>query len=193
VPGSSSQGIFVSYRREDAAPYARLLQIQFRERLPDAQVFIDLDSIEKGLPFAEAIHSALDSCTVLVALIGHQWVTLTDEEGHRRLDNPDDFVQLEIETALERGVRVIPVLVDGAEPPRQQELPAGLQRLAGLNALELSYGRYDYDAGRLIDLIQRALAEPALSAWEVCGAPHLPPADSLAWGLLGTLSASDRD
>ena len=156
MPGSSS-GIFLSYRREDAAPYARSLQRDLRERIPDARVFIDLDSIEAGLDFAEVIREAVDLCAVLVALIGRQWVTLTDEEGHRRLDNPDDYVRFEIQTALERGVRVIPVLVDGAKPVRQQQLPSGLQKLARLNALELSVSRYQYDADRLLDLIQRVL------------------------------------
>ncbi len=157
MPGSSSR-IFLSYRREDAAPYARLLQIQLRERFPDARVFMDLDSIEAGLDFAEVIREAVDSCAVLVALIGRQWVTLTDEEGHRRLDNPDDYVRFEIQTALERGVRVIPVLVDGTKPVRQQQLPSGLQKLARLSALELSVSRYQYDADRLLDLIQSVLA-----------------------------------
>src|SRR4249920_1648815 len=73
-------GIFLSYRREDAAPYARLLKSELSERIPDARVFMDLDSIEPGLDFAEAIQEAVDSCTVLVALIGPQWVTLADEE-----------------------------------------------------------------------------------------------------------------
>ena len=135
MPGSSSRGIFLSYRREDAAPYARLLQFQLSERIPDARVFMDLDSIEAGLDFAEVIREAVDSCAVLVALIGRQWATLADEEGRRRLDDPDDFVRFEVQTALERGVRVIPVLVDGARPLRQQQLPAELQKLARLNAL----------------------------------------------------------
>jgi hypothetical protein len=158
VPGSSSQGVFLSYRREDAAPYALLLRSKLRERFPDAQVFMDLDSIELGVPFAKVIRDAVESSAVLVALIGRQWLTLADEEGHRRLDSPDDFVRFEVQTALERGVRVIPVLVDDAKALRQQELPSGLQELAGLNALDLSYSRYDYDAGRLLDLIQRVLA-----------------------------------
>ncbi len=158
MAGLSSRGIFLSYRREDAAPYARLLQFQLRERIPDARVFLDMDSIEPGLDFAEVIREALDSCAVLVALIGRQWATLADEEGRRRLDNPDDYVRFEVQTALERGVLVIPVLVDGARPLRQQQLPAELQKLARLNALELSYGRYEYEANRLIDLIQRVLA-----------------------------------
>jgi hypothetical protein len=74
--------------------------------------------------------------TVLVALIGRQWVTLADKKG-RRLDNPDDFVRFEVHTALERGVRVIPVLVDSAKPLRQEELSSELHKLARLNAVEL--------------------------------------------------------
>jgi hypothetical protein len=147
----------MSYRRADAAPYARLLQSQLRERFPDVPVFMDLDSIEAGLDFAEVIQENLGSCAVLVVLIGRQWATLTDERGRRRLDDPDDFVRFEVQAALERGVRVIPVLVDGAKPPRQDELPAGLDKLARLQALELSYGRYQYDAKRLLDQIQEVL------------------------------------
>jgi TIR domain len=170
----SSQGVFLSYRREDAAPYARSLQIQLRERFPEARVFMDLDSIEAGLDFAEVIRDALYSCAVLVALIGRRWARLADEEGHRRLDNPDDYVRFEIQTALKRGVRVIPVLVDGARPLRQQQLPPELYRLARLNALELSYGRYEYDADRLLDLIERVLAG------RNTGTPHQPPMDNSA-------------
>ena len=135
-----------------------MLQHELRERFPDARVFMDLDSIDPGRPFAEVIWEAVESCAVLVALIGRQWLTLTDEEGQRRLDNPGDYVRFEVHTALERGVPVIPVLADGARPPRQQELPSELHKLAGLNALELSYARYEYDAGRLFDFIQRVLA-----------------------------------
>jgi hypothetical protein len=158
VPDWSSQGIFLSYRREDAAPYARLLQRELRDRFSGARVFMDLDSIEAGVRFAEVIRDAVGSSAVLVALIGRHWLTLADEEGRRRLDNPDDFVRFEVQTALERGVRVIPVLVDDARPLRQQELPSGLEELAALSFFELSSARYDYDAGRLLDLIQRVLA-----------------------------------
>jgi hypothetical protein len=118
---------------------------------------MDLDSIEPGLDFVEVIERAVGSCAVLVVLIGRQWATVADEWGHRRLDDPDDFVRSEVKTALERGVRVIPVLVDGSRPLRRQELPDELGKLARLNALELSSGRYQYDAGRLFDVIERVL------------------------------------
>jgi predicted ATPase/class 3 adenylate cyclase len=147
-----------------------LLQHELRERFPDAQVFMDLDSIEAGLPFAEVIRDAVDSCAVLVALIGRQWVTLADEQGNRRLDDAGDFVRFEVQTALERGVRVIPVLVDGASPLRRQQLPSGLGELAGLNAHKLSYDRYQYDADRLLDLIGRVLAPVRERQEAGCGA-----------------------
>jgi TIR domain len=176
-------GVFISYRREDAAPYARLLQFQLRGRFPHAQVFIDVDSIEPGLDFAEVIRDAVGSCAVLLALVGRQWLTLTDESGNRRLDDPDDYVRLEVQTALDRGVRVIPVLVDGAQPLRQHQLPVTLQKLSRLNALELSYGRYQYDADRLLDIIQRVLAVtssgPAVTASVVTKAGHAASPDKL--------------
>jgi subtilisin family serine protease len=158
VPDSSSRGIFLSYRHVDSAPYAQLLKLTFRDRFPDVDVFMDRDSIDPGRDFAEVIQDALGSCVVLVALIGNQWATAEDEQGRRRLDDPDDFVRFEVAAALERGVRVIPVLVDGARPLRQQQLPSGLEKLARLNGLELSSDRYDYDAERLLGLIERELA-----------------------------------
>jgi hypothetical protein len=151
-------GAFISYRRDDTGPYARLLQLKLDRRFPSMPVFMDLDSIEAGVDFAEAIKSGVDSCIVLIALIGTKWLTITDEDGRRRLDDPDDYVRYEIRTALERGVRVIPALVDGVKAPRQHELPDDLHRLARLNALEISYTRFDYDATRLMDVIQRVLA-----------------------------------
>ena len=159
MPGVSRRGVFLSYRRDDAGPYARLLQLLLSQRVPDALVFMDLDSIEPGLDFAEVIEEALNSCAVLVALIGRQWATVTDEDGARRLDNPDDYVRFEVTTALERGVRVIPVLIDGARALRRQDLPEELHKLARLNAAKLSFDRYRDDADRLLDLIQRVLAE----------------------------------
>jgi hypothetical protein len=88
MPGISGQGVFLSYRREDTGPYARLLQRELIERFPDAQVFMDLDSIEGGVDFAEVIEEAVASCAVLVALIGRQWATLTDEEGRGSWTTP---------------------------------------------------------------------------------------------------------
>ena len=161
MSGFSPQGIFISYRREEAAAYARVLKVALKGRFPDAKVFMDVDSIEAGLDFREEIREAVGSCAVLVALVSPQWATLKGKRGPRRLDDPDDFVRFELSTALDRHVPVIPVLVDGARPLRRPELPSELQRLARLQALELSLDdRYQYDADRLFNVIQLALIVP---------------------------------
>jgi hypothetical protein len=165
-----SRGVFISYRREDAGPYARLLKEHVSNRFPDSPVFMDLDSIEAGLDFAKVIESALRSCVVLIALIGREWLTISDDDDRRRLDNPDDYVRFEIRNALQRCVRVVPVLVDGVKAPQRQQLPADLDKLARLNALEMSYSRFEYDEDRLMVVIQRVLAsrtlpEPVIRAW----------------------------
>jgi hypothetical protein len=109
-------------------------------------VFKDVDSLQPGDDFAEVITAAVTSCSALVAVIGRQWLTMTDEHGRRRLDDPDDFVRLEIEAALTRGVRVIPVLVDRASMPRSADMPRGLQPLSRRQAVELSPCRFDTSA-----------------------------------------------
>jgi hypothetical protein len=105
------------------------------------------------------IHNAVGSCDVLLALIGEHWMTITDEHGRRRLDNPDDFVRLEIEAALVRKVRVIPILVEGATMPRADELPSSLATLVRRQALELSPTRFSSDTSRLLKVLDRVLAE----------------------------------
>jgi hypothetical protein len=151
----SSGGVFISYRRQDTAPYARLLREELSRRVGPSQVFMDVDSIEVGVDFAEAIQRAVDSCQVLLALVGPRWLTITDAEGQRRLDDPGDTVRLEIEAALARNVRVIPVLVDNTLMPRHQQLPESLMPLARRNALELTYNRYEYDLGRLLKAVEK--------------------------------------
>jgi tRNA A-37 threonylcarbamoyl transferase component Bud32 len=153
----ASGGVFLSYRREETAPYARLLDYQVRERFPRVRVFMDVDAIEPGRNFVEAIEDALDSSAVLLAVVGRQWLTSIDEEGQRRLDDPDDYVRRELQTALERGVLVIPVLVDNARPPRPQQLPAPLVEFARLQAVELSHRNFQADVDRILNVIERAL------------------------------------
>jgi TIR domain len=194
LPSLSPRGIFLSYRRQETAPHARMLKEKFSGRFPDTQVFMDLDSIEAGRDFAEVIAQAVRSCAVLVALIGPQWATITDEQGHRRLDAPHDYVRFEVRTALERDVRVIPVLVDGARPLRQEQLPKRLRKLARLNAHTLSLDHYEYDATRLLDLIQRVLAEApaarviASSRWD-----QLQPLSALATAFPAKPARNNRD
>jgi hypothetical protein len=121
-------------------------------------VFKDVDSIRLGDDFAAEITAAVESCAVLLAVIGTQWLAAAGEQG-RRLDDPEDFVRLEIEAALGRGVRVIPVLAEGARMPRASELPASLVRLSQRQGMELSSARFTTDISRLLRALEAALVE----------------------------------
>lgn len=120
----ASSGVFISYRRADSDYPAGWLFDRAAEHFGRVRVFKDVDSLQPGDDFAEVITTAVSLCSALVAVIGERWLTITDEYGRRRLDNPEDFVRLEIEAALTRGVRVIPVLVNGAGMPRSTDLPS---------------------------------------------------------------------
>ena len=151
--------IFISYRREETAYAAGWLFDRLADQFGRGQVFKDVDSIDLGDDFVEVITAAVGFCDVLLALIGDQWLAITDEDGRRRLDNPDDFVRLEIEAALTRKVRVIPILVGGARMPRADELPPSLVALARRQALELSPSRFEFDTSRLLKVLGKTLAE----------------------------------
>lgn len=154
---AASGRIFISYRREETAYPAAWLFDRLAGHFGRDQIFKDVDSIELGDDFVERITTAVGSCEVLLALIGGRWLTVTDEDGHRRLDNPGDFVRLEIEAALTRNVRVIPILVDEARMPRVEELPASLAKLARRQALKLDPGRFEADTQRLLRVLDRTI------------------------------------
>jgi hypothetical protein len=176
-------GVFISYRRQDTGPYARLLYEELRRRLDSEQVFMDVDSIEVGVDFAEAIQHAVAACEVLLALVGPQWLTITDANGQQRLEDPDDTVRLEIEAALTRNIRVIPVLVDNTLMPQRQQLPESLAPFSRRNALELSYNRYGYDLGRLLEAIERVLGQRFAPVAATSTPPSMPaPAGAKAAG-----------
>jgi TIR domain len=156
--------IFISYRREDTAFPAGWLFDRLASHFGRDQVFKDIDSIDLGDDFIEVITTAVGSCDVLLALIGGRWLTITGQDGHRRLDNPDDFVRLEIETALARDVRVIPILVDVDQMPRAGELPPSLTKLVRRQALELSPNRFETDIQRLLRVLDRTIAEAQTQA-----------------------------
>ena len=147
--------IFISYRRQETAwPAGRLYDVLV-EHFPPEQVFKDVDNIDPGDDFVERITAAVSSCDVLLALIGREWLTITDETGQRRLDNPGDYVRLEIETALTRKIRVIPILVDDAGMPRANQLPATLVPLVRRNAVEIN--PLTFDTKRLIATVRKTL------------------------------------
>lgn len=150
-------GIFISYRRDDSSGHAGRLFDGLSARFGEEQVFMDIDQIEPGEDFVQVIESAVGSCEILIALIGRNWLASRDESG-RRLDNPNDFVRLEITAALVRGIPVIPVLVQGARMPRPQDLPEDLSALSRRHALELSDLRWKHDVDQLTGVLEKRLA-----------------------------------
>lgn len=160
MPGEVGR-IFLSYRREDTRHLAGRLADRLADRFGSAQVFMDVDTIEPGVDFASALTQAVGSCDVLIAMIGRSWLTIEDRYGHRKLDNPADFVVLEIQTALNRDIRVIPVLVDGAAMPRTGDLPEVLRGLARRNAARLDHETFRSDVNHLLTALERILAAGA--------------------------------
>ncbi len=163
---SGTQGrIFISYRRQESSWPARQLYEVLVGRFGADSVFKDVDDIEPGDDFVERITEAVAACDVLLALIGTQWLTMTDDQGRRRLDNPEDFVRLEVEAALSRGVRVVPILVDGAPMPRADQLPAELVPLTRRQAVEISAVGFNTD--RLMETLANTLASRGPRAVEL--------------------------
>ncbi len=140
---------------------------RWRSRGYSAQIWSSgiVDNINPGDDFVERLTQAVGSCDILLALIGRQWLEITDATGQRRIDDPADFVRLEIATALGRGVRVIPILVDGALMPRADALPGDLVALSRRQAVPLD--PVTFDTSRLLATIGRG-PEPAGSRRATC-------------------------
>jgi hypothetical protein len=172
--------IYLSYRRQETAFPARWLLDRLARHYGAGHVFGDADPIEPGDDFVEILTSAVLSCDVLLVLIGDEWLTIGDQHGRRRLDDPNDVVRLGIEAALARNVPVIPILVDGARMPRADELPPSLAPLARRQALPLRASRSVLDTNRLLDVLGRTLDEvragqPTTEVPDVAAPPAAPP------------------
>lgn len=135
---------------------------------------MDIDTMKVGLDFVEQIEKAVQSCDVLIAVIGKTWVNIQDKEGHRRLDNPEDFVRVEIQAALERNIPLIPLLVGGAGMPKASELPEPIAKLARRHAMKMSDERFRADATRLIEQI-REYVTGAVSKDKLTSVPKPKP------------------
>jgi hypothetical protein len=163
--GPASLRIFVCYRREDTAGFARALKTVLGDRYGRDNVFMDLDNIAPGEMWEDVVNKAVGGCDVLIALMGREWMTVTDKTGRRRIDNPIDPVRLEIETALRERLKVIPALIQEAKMPEADALPRGLAALPGIQALAITD---DWDAGVVkltsaLDRIAEQNAEKAAS------------------------------
>jgi Flp pilus assembly protein TadD len=156
--------IFISYRREEGRWSAGRLYDRLIKYFNRKRVFMDIKSIHPGDDFVKAIKKKVGECDVLIAVIGDRWLTSDDGRGARRLDNPEDFVRMEIATALKRNIRVIPVLVDGAVMPPSTDLPDDLKPLVSRNALLVRDTSFDDDCRRLVAAIKRPEEEDSQKA-----------------------------
>jgi hypothetical protein len=186
--------IFICYRRGDSAGHAGRLADALVEKFGPNSVFMDVDTIEPGVDFVEEIDRAVGHCDVLIALIGPHWLGAADARG-RRLDDPQDLVRLEIETALDRKIRVIPALVGGADMPTQDQLPGTLTNLARRNAVELSDTRFRSDVQLLFTTLERIAEKKttvaAGSQLESTGPTRAAPARPLGLGAPPLLREGD--
>ena len=150
--------IFISYRRDDTEGEAGRLFDDLTREFGSNSVFMDVAGIRPGVDFVQAIEQNVADCGVLLAIIGPTWATITGASGQRRLDDPNDFVVLEIASALKREVPVIPVLVHNAKMPSQDELPESLKSFSHRNSVELSHARWPSDVQLLIGALNSYVA-----------------------------------
>ena len=142
--------VFISYRREDSQGEARALFQDLVARLGRDAVFMDVDSIALGRDFRDVLQERLATCDLMLVLIGREWLAGKDSTGRRRLDNPDDFVRLEIAAALKRKIPTTPLLLQGAQMPTAEQLPGDINDLAYRNGFELSHNRWESDVQELV-------------------------------------------
>jgi hypothetical protein len=167
--------IFISYRREESRWSARSVHDRLCRDFDPKQIFMDIDAIALGEDFVKAIETTVAKCDVLIAVIGNNWLTSKDDHGDRRLDNPEDFVRMEIGAALKRGISVIPVLVDAALMPRAIDLPEDLKSLVRRNALRITDTSFDGDCQRLAAAIRLVLEKAAAVEQKRPVAPSTAP------------------
>ena len=149
----SRQRIFISYRRDDTQWAAGRLADSLSAYFGDDRVFRDIEGIAGGADFGQVIEQTLETADAVILMIGRNWLDAKDDRGGNRLDDPDDWVVQELAAALDRGVPVYPVLIDGAPMPRSEELPESLKPLTRFNAITVSDDRWATDVTRLASII----------------------------------------
>jgi len=158
-------GVFISYRRDDSGVETRRLGDLLAVRFGSERVFVDVVTLTPGMDFAEVIDEKVGFCDALVAVIGPRWLDSRDAGGQRRLDDPRDWVRLEIVAALSRGITVIPALVGEARLPKAGQLPPALAALAGRQAIDLRPQRFLEDVDRLGVALDHIIGGRATASW----------------------------
>lgn len=154
-----NEKIFISYRREDTSGESGRLKDNLEQIFGKENIFYDVETLEAGLNFDQSIAKALNESKVLLAMIGPHWLKVSDSKGAKRLDNPDDWVRKEIAEALKRNLRVIPILVNGADMPDSEDLPDNLKELSLKHAQELTSSRWNYDVGVLSKVLEKLITK----------------------------------
>lgn len=154
------RAIFINYRRSDAEGEAGRLFDELTLQLGSDAVFMDVAAIEPGRDFRKAIDQSVADCSVLLAMIGREWLSTCDASGLRRLHDPNDFVRIELASALRLEIPVIPVLVRGAKMPRAEDLSEDLRELAFRNAVELTHARWKCDVQLLLNAVRPYIDAP---------------------------------
>jgi hypothetical protein len=159
--------IFISYRRDDDPGFAQALYLRLEQEFGGENLFMDVEGhIRPGDDFVTVLNDQLAACNVLLAIIGKRWLDARDERGNLRLEKKDDFVRIEIATALQLGKKVIPVLVNEAKMPAADRLPEPLKPLARRNAVAIRQSRFGDDSKGLIDALK---GQAAASGGDVAG------------------------
>lgn len=153
LPGT----IFINYRKDDSSWNALALYNELQKYFTKDQIFKDFNTILPGDDFVVSIDNALRKCDVLIVVIGKSWLDMKDVTGKRRLDDPDDFVRLEVATALSRNIQVIPVLFDDVGMPRPEQLPQNMSSLYRRQFVEIDSKRFEDDVRNLADAIKKVL------------------------------------
>jgi serine/threonine protein kinase len=156
--GKLNTKIFISYRRSDSADITGRIYDRLVERFGRDLIFRDLDSIPLGTNFRRYLQNVVSKCVVELVVIGRTWANISDDSGQRRLDNPDDFVRVEVEAALGSDIPVIPLLVQDAVMPRKDQLPSSLHELVYCHGMPIrSDPDFHNDMDRLIKSLEMLL------------------------------------
>lgn len=179
--------LFISYRRTDSAGYSGRVHDRLQREFGDNLLFMDVDSIPLGTNFVKMLGEEVAKCDVLLAVIGPGWLEAHDEKGNRRLDNPDDFVRIEIGTALKRGIPVVPILLEGTQVPKADQLPDDLKELTLRNGLDVRHASFAEDMERLIRGLKGARLPPERKAVESSVELHHLPWHLAPFGAFGAV------
>ena len=170
--------IFINYRKQDSEWKTETFYKELLNHFDQNSIFKDFTTIEPGEDFTVAINNGLNNCNVFLVIIGKDWLDIKNSAGKRRLDDPVDFVRIEIATALKRGIRVIPVLFDNIEMPLKETLPEDLQALCNRQAISVDKVNLVSDVERLAEVITKEFVSPVYARPIPIPGP-VPPKPSL--------------